>query len=104
MDDDRIVVFPKQKVRNIYNAKYQKTYSNQYYVLKHDFIKDTRICWTYPIIKQRATGCLYLKGSPYRDAEGFSQIRLCLHDANLNSAPRIGGKIEKLELYRQCPP
>ena len=36
MDYDGSGVFPKQKVRKLYNAKYQNTYSNQYYVLKND--------------------------------------------------------------------
>ena len=39
MDDDGSGIFPKQRVRNIYNAKYQKTYSDRYYVLKNDYIK-----------------------------------------------------------------
>ena len=39
MDDDGSGVFSKHKVRKLYNAKYQKTYSNQYYVLKNDHIK-----------------------------------------------------------------
>ena len=34
IDDDMRGVFPKQKVRKLHNTKYQKTYSNQYYVLK----------------------------------------------------------------------
>ena len=34
IDDDGSGVFPKQKVIKRYNAKYQKTYSNWYYVLK----------------------------------------------------------------------
>ena len=34
IDDDRGGVFPKQKVRKLYNARYQKTYSNLYFVLK----------------------------------------------------------------------
>ena len=29
-----VVFFQKQKVRKLYNEKYQKTYSNQYYVIK----------------------------------------------------------------------
>ena len=32
IDDDGSGVFLKQKVRKRYNARYQKTYSNQYYV------------------------------------------------------------------------
>ena len=34
MDDYGSASFPKQKVRKLYNANYQKTDSNQYYVLK----------------------------------------------------------------------
>ena len=34
IDDNGSGVFPKQKVINLYNAKYQKTYSNLYYVVK----------------------------------------------------------------------
>ena len=65
-----VVFFPEQKVRNIYNVKHQKTYSNRYYVLKSDYIKDTRIHWTYSGRKWKATGFVYLKGSPYRESEG----------------------------------
>ena len=43
--------------------------------------------------KLKATGFVYLQGSQYRDAEGFSQLRSCLHDAIINAAPRIGGKL-----------
>ena len=75
IDDDGSGVFPKQKDRKLYNSKHQKTYPNRYYVLKNDYIKDTRICWTCSEIKRRATGYVYLYGSPYRDAEGSSQLR-----------------------------
>ena len=54
--------------------------------------------------KRKATGFLYFQGSPYHDAEGSSQLRSCIHDAIINAAPRIGGEIDKLELYQQCPP
>ena len=70
IENDGSGVFPKQRVRNKYNTKYQKNYSNRYYVLKNDYIKYTRIRWTYSGIKQRATGFLYLTGSPYSDSEG----------------------------------
>ena len=40
-----------------------------------------------------ATGYVYLNGSPYRYAEGSSQLILCLHDAIINAAPIIGGKL-----------
>ena len=63
------VVSFQKKVGKLNNDKYQKTYSNRYYVLKSDYIKDTRIFQTYSVIKLRATGFVYLKGSPYWDAE-----------------------------------
>ena len=71
INDDGSGVFPKQNFRNPYNTKYQKTYSNQYYVLKDDYIKYTRIRRSYSGRKQRATGYFYLNGSPYHDAEGL---------------------------------
>ena len=70
MNDDGSGVFPKQKVRKRYNARYQKTYSNRYYVLKNDYIKDTRIRRTYSRRKRRAIDYFYLDGSLYCDAEG----------------------------------
>ena len=72
--------------------------------MKHDYIKDTIICWTYSGRKRKATGFVLLTGSPYLDAEGSSQLRLFLHNAIINAAPRIGGKIDQSELYRQCSP
>ena len=62
MDDDGGGFFPKQNVRNLYNEKYQKTYSNRYYGINNDYIKDTRINQTYSGIKSRAIGYVYLKG------------------------------------------
>ena len=78
-------IFPK-KVKKIYNAKYQKTYSNRYYVLNSDYINYTRTRRTYPGIKRRTIGFVYLKGSQYCYAEGSSHLRSCLHDAIINSA------------------
>ena len=45
-----------------------------------------------------------MTGSKYRNAEGSSHHRSCLHDAIINAAPIIGEKIDKSELYRQCSP
>ena len=59
--------------------------------------------WTYSGRKLRATGYEYIIGSPYRDAEGLSHLRSCLHDAITNTDPRIGKKKDKLDLYIQCP-
>ena len=90
-DDDGSGIFPKQHIRKKYNSKYQLTYSNHYYVMKHDYIKDTRIRRTYSGRKRKATGYVLLSGSPYRDAEGYAQLRSCLNDAIVNTSPRIGG-------------
>ena len=54
--------------------------------------------------KQNSTGYFFITGSPYRDAEGSPQHRSCLHDAIINTAPRIGGEIDQSELYRKCSP
>ena len=86
------------------NARYQNAYSNRYYVLKNDFIKDRRIFHAYSGIKQKATGYVLITGSPYRDNEGSPHQRSCFHDEIINAAPRIGKKIDKSELYRQCSP
>ena len=88
----------------MYNWKYQRNFSNRSYVLKNGYIKDKRISWTYSGRKQRATGYVYLNGSPYLDAEGLSQLISCLRLDIINAAPIIGGGVDKLELYRQCPP
>ena len=44
IDDYGSGVIPKIMVRN---TRYQKTYSNHYYVLKNDFMKETIISQTY---------------------------------------------------------
>ena len=49
--------------------------------MKNYFIKDARIRRTYSGRKRKAKGCVYITGSPYRDDEGSSQLRLCLYDA-----------------------
>ena len=90
IDDDGSGVFPKQQVRKKYISKYQLTYSNRYYVMKNDSIKDTRIRWTYSGRKRKATGYVLITGSPYCDAEGYPQKISCLHDAIINSDSRIG--------------
>ena len=95
IDDDESGVFPKQEVRKKYNSKYQLTYSNQYYVMKNDYIKDTRTRRTYSGRKRKATGYVLITGSTYRDTEGLSQLRSCLNDAIINAAPIIGGRGSK---------
>ena len=93
IDDGGIGVFPKQQVRKKYNSKYKITYSNRYYVMKNDYIKDTRICRTYSGRKRKATCYVLITGSPYRDAEGSPQLRSCIHDAIVYAAPMIGKKL-----------
>ena len=93
IDDDGSGVFPKILVRNWYNARYQNTYSNHHYVIKNDFIKDTRIRQTYSGRKRKATGYVLITGSPYRDAEGSPHHISCLHYAIINASPIIGGKL-----------
>ena len=90
--DDGGGVLPKQLVRKKYNSKYRLTYSNCYCVMKYYSIKDTRICQTYSGRKRKATGYVLITGSPYCDAEGYPQLRSCLHDAIVNASPRIVGK------------
>ena len=92
IDDDGSGVFYKQEVRNKYKSKYKLTYSNWYYVMKTDYIKDTIIRRTYSGIKLKEIGYVLITVSPYRDAEGMSQLRSYLRDAIINAAPRIGGK------------
>ena len=104
IDDDESGVNTKILVRKWYNARYQNTYSNRHYVLKNDFIKDTRICQTHSGRKPNATGYVLITGSPYSYAEGYPHHRSCLHDAIINAAPRIGEKNDRSELYRQCSP
>ena len=45
--------------------------------------------------KRKATGCIYLPGSRFRETEGHLSMRSCLQDAVINSAPRIGKFINK---------
>ena len=92
INDEGGGVFSKQKVRNKYNSRYQLTHSKRYFVIKNDFIKDTRTSWTYSERKINATSYVLITGSPYCDAEGYPQLRSCLHDAIVNASPRIVGK------------
>ena len=58
-----------------------------------EMIKDTRIGRTYSGRKRKETGYVLLTGSPYRDAEGSSQLRSYLHDAIINADPITGKKL-----------
>ena len=70
--------------------------------MKNDYIKDTRIRRTYSGRKRKATGYILITGSLYRDAQGLSHLISCLYDEIINANMRIGGGINKSELYRQC--
>ena len=54
-------------------------------------MKHTILCRIYSgrIIKD--AGFVYLKGLPYLDAEGSSQLRSRINDERINAAPIIGG-------------
>ena len=54
--------------------------------------------------KIKSTGFIFLPGSKFCEAENNLSMRSCLQDAVINSAPRFGKYINKLELYRKCPP
>ena len=54
--------------------------------------------------KIKSTGYNYLPGSQYRESEGHLNLRSCLHDAVINSAPGIVKYMNKHGLFRQCPP
>ena len=68
------------------------------------YIKDKIIQRVYSGRKQKSKVFVCHQGSSYHDAEISSQLISCLHDAIIHAAPRIGRIIDKLELYRQCPP
>ena len=48
--------------------------------------------------RRKKTGCIYSLGYQYCEAEGHLKLRSCLYDAGINSTPRIGKYINKIEL------
>ena len=56
------------------------------------------------MVEKKSTGFIYLPGSKFCEAEGHFLMRSCLQDSGINSSPSIGKYINKLELYRHCPP
>ena len=54
--------------------------------------------------KINSTRFIYLPGSKFCEDKGHLEMISCLQDAAINSVPMIGKYINKLELYRQCPP
>ena len=87
-----MVFFQNKRFKSIQWKISKDIYTNWYYVLENDYIKDTRIGTTYSLRKGRATGYVDLNGSPYCDAEGSLQIRSCLHGAMINAPLIIGEK------------
>ena len=53
---------------------------------------------------KKSTGFIYFYGSGFHEAEGNLKMKSCLQYAVINSAPRIGKYINKLEFYIHCPP
>ena len=96
IDDDGSGIFLKQKYRKFYNTKYQEKCGNRHHVLSAPYIKYARIRRVYSGRKRKATGYVYIQGSPYLDAEGSSQLRSCLHDSIINASPRIFQGVDKL--------
>ena len=62
--------------------------------------RDTKVARQNFGRKIKPTGCIFIPGSGFREAEGNLKMRSCLQDTVINSAPRIGKFIDKQELYR----
>ena len=62
-----------------------------------------RIRRAYSGIKQKATGFVYLKGSPSKDTEGSSHIISWIHDTIINYAQILGGNWQKIILIGSAP-
>ena len=82
--------------RNLYNEKYQETYANISYFCSKWYIKDKIIRRFCSGRKRKPTGLVYLKGSPYCDDEGSSQLRSFLNDAIINADPGIGEELTSM--------
>ena len=59
------------------------------------FVRDRKMAKENFGRKRKATICIYLPGSYFREAEINLSMRSCLKDAVINSAPRIGNFIDK---------
>ena len=57
--------------------------------------RDTKVARQNFGRKRKPTGCIFLSGSGFHEAEGDLKMRSCLQDAVINSAPRIGKYINK---------
>ena len=63
----------------------------------------SKIQWSiYTGRKHKATGFVFIQGSPYCDAEGSSEIIVCLYDSGINATPIISVEMDKNELFIQC--
>ena len=87
-----VVFFPSKRLER-YTIQISTYLFKTILCYKNNYVPDTRMRWTYSVRKRKATGYVYLNGPPYRDAEGSSQLRSCIHDAIINAAPRIGKKL-----------
>ena len=54
------------------------------------FDRDTKVAKDIFGRKRKVTGCIYLPGSGFCEAEGRLSMRSCLQDAVINNALRIG--------------
>ena len=59
------------------------------------FDRDRKVAKENFCRKRKGTGCIYITGSGFREAEGHLPMRSCLQDAVINSAPKIGKIINK---------
>ena len=62
--------------------------------------RDTKVARQNFARKRKPTEYIFIPGLGFREAESNLKMRSCLQDAVINSAPRIGKFINKLELYR----
>ena len=53
---------------------------------------------------RKSTKFINLSSSKFCNAGGHLMMRSCLKDSIIESAPRFGKFIKKLEIYRQFPP
>ena len=79
-------------------------YTPGYDPIKKMWYRDRKIARDNIGRKRKLSGFIYLPGSKFREAKGRLSMSSCLQDSVINSAPRIGKYINKLELNRQCPP
>ena len=65
---------------------------------------DSKIARDHLGRKRKSTRFIYPPSSKFHEAEGHLTMRSCLQYSAVNYVPGIVKYINKLELYRQCPP